>query len=730
MYFRRSVRAFLTAHGFLAMKCILAFLTTFLLMSVAQGQAVDLPVEQYDRMKAAGTLPAEFNLLYPTLPPPRVQPASSRDRAGGDCNCWIEPDSTYSLAMEPNDDGSSAEITLPFTFDLYGDQYTTCFVNNNGNVSFLLPHPQYVTFGFPTPSYRMVAAFWADVDTRAAGTVKYKLTPNALYVNWTGVGYFNEQTDKLNTFQLIISDGTNADVGIGSTVAFCYKEMEWTTGSASCSSGPYTCSNAAGSYSCDGGAELGFCGTPATVGANRGNAVDFVQFGRFNMPGMTYDGPFGFPDEVGWLSYKNFVFSTAVTSSNIAPVASGNSLCDTVRVCAGEPVSLNVDFLSPEQGQTTTAAYAISPPLTAPVSVVSSGPGNTTNLQLQFTPAVTDTGFYVITYTATDDGSPALSSTVSVVLHVAEVPVIPPVISGDTVACRGGSVQLTASGDYPFYEWSNGRTGPSITAAPGTYTVAAGPLSCGLLSESFVVHEAPTPAPVIDGVLFNCGGEPTVLATTEPYDGYVWSDGGTGPTIRVGTGSYSVTVTNEWGCSRTSAPVNVRIATVPTAFFTGNPQGEVFPGATVSYTDRSDGNGATITSWSWDAGVLGGGSGTTFTHTFDTPGMHPIALTVTTSEGCTHTYTYVQLVLPEEIILPNVFTPNDDGHNDALVFEGVQFYPNTSLQVMNRWGQEVYASTNYANTWRPAKDIPDGTYYYILKLFTGKEYAGHVTLLR
>lgn len=695
---------------------------------------MDIAVEQYGWMKATGTLPTEFNLLYPTLPPPRVQPASGRDRSSGDCNCWVEPDSTYALAMEPNDDNSSAQITLPFTFDLYGDLYTTCYVNNNGNVSFLLPHPTYSASGFPTPSFRMVAPFWADVDTRGAGTVKYKMTPNALYVNWIGVGYFSEKTDKLNTFQLIISDGTNTDVGIGSTVSFCYKEMEWTTGSASCTElpGGTTCSNAAGSYSCNDfdGSEPGFCGTPATVGANRGNAVDFVQFGRFNMPGTAYDGPFGYPDEVGWLSYKNFVFSTAVTSSNIAPVASGNSLCDTVRLCVGDPVSLNVDFLSPEQGQSTTANYVIFPPLTAPVTVVSNGPGNTTNLQLQFTPTVSDTGLYVITYTATDDGTPALTSTVSVVLHVAEVPTIPPVISGDSVVCRGGSVQLTASGDYPFYEWSNGRTGPSITVPPGTYTVAAGPMTCGLLSESFVVHEAAPPVPVIAGVLFNCGGEPTVLSTTEPYDDYAWSDGGTGPSISAGTGTYSVAVTNEWGCSATSAPVNVLIASAPTAFFSGDPHGEVFPGATVSYTDRSDGNGATIVSWSWDAGTLGGGSATTFTTTFDTPGIHPITLTVTTSEGCTHTYTYSQLVLPEEIILPNVFTPNDDGYNDALVFEGVQYYPNTSLQVLNRWGQEVYASSNYRNTWRPAKDIPDGTYYYILKLYNGKEYAGHVTLLR
>ena len=134
--------------------------------------------------------------------------------------------------------------------------------------------------------------------------------------------------------------------------------------------------------------------------------------------------------------------------------------------------------------------------------------------------------------------------------------------------------------------------------------------------------------------------------------------------------------------------------------------------------------------WSWAVDTLASGSGTEFTFLFDTPGIYPVTLTVTTADGCTHTYQYEQIVVPTEIVVPNVFSPNGDGQNDALVFGGVQFYPNTSLQVLNRWGKEVYSSSNYKNTWKPSKDIPDGTYFYILKMKSGKEYTGNVTLLR
>src|SRR5207249_11537167 len=46
------------------------------------------------------------------------------------------PDGTYTLAMAPNDDGSTASIAIPFTFCLYGTNYTSLFINNNGNISF------------------------------------------------------------------------------------------------------------------------------------------------------------------------------------------------------------------------------------------------------------------------------------------------------------------------------------------------------------------------------------------------------------------------------------------------------------------------------------------------------------------------------------------------------------------------------------------------------------------
>ncbi|HNK42490.1 MAG TPA: gliding motility-associated C-terminal domain-containing protein, partial [Flavobacteriales bacterium] len=81
------------------------------------------------------------------------------------------------------------------------------------------------------------------------------------------------------------------------------------------------------------------------------------------------------------------------------------------------------------------------------------------------------------------------------------------------------------------------------------------------------------------------------------------------------------------------------------------------------------------------------------------------------------------------IEVPNVFSPNGDGKNDVLEFTGVEYFPGNHLRVFNRWGQPIYEASSYKNTWR-ASGVPEGTYFYVLKLPNGKEYTGHVTLLR
>ena len=81
-----------------------------------------------------------------------------------------------------------------------------------------------------------------------------------------------------------------------------------------------------------------------------------------------------------------------------------------------------------------------------------------------------------------------------------------------------------------------------------------------------------------------------------------------------------------------------------------------------------------------------------------------------------------------ELDIPNVFTPNNDGHNDAFVINGIMGIKHT-LRIYNRWGNVLLETDNYRNNWR-GSDLPDGTYFY--EVYTpedGRYYTGSLTLL-
>ncbi|MDF2437334.1 MAG: hypothetical protein K0Q95_1710 [Bacteroidota bacterium] len=95
-------------------------------------------------------------------------------------------------------------------------------------------------------------------------------------------------------------------------------------------------------------------------------------------------------------------------------------------------------------------------------------------------------------------------------------------------------------------------------------------------------------------------------------------------------------------------------------------------------------------------------------------------LTVTDSIGCTGTDNVVITIIPEEFngMVSNLFTPNGDGINDSWYIQDIQNFPGSSVTVYNIYGMKVYEKTDYMNDWKGTyngSELPDGTYYYILK---------------
>ncbi len=362
---------------------------------LATSQTIKLDSKEYQILKSQGLISNQSVLNMIPSNNSTVHYTGSSSKSGV-CDCLIPLDSTFTLAMLPNDDEFSNVVVLPFNFSFYGTSYDSLYINNNGNVSFDLPYSTFTANPFPDPSYNMIAPFWADVDTRSTngGNVWYKLTPHSLVVVWDHVGYWNMMEDKLNTFQLIISDGQDTLVPAGNNVSFCYGDMQWTTGSAS-------------------GGINGIGGTPATVGVNIGNGIDYFQVGQFDTLGTAFDGPYNTFDAVDFLDDQEIYFNLASSTTNIPPLVMSSLICDTIDVYTGDTLhkSLNaIDFSigvsTPEIGQVLTAAIeCVSMP--SALSYITHTNGEFTQYDVTFDATSVQPGTYLIEMDVTDNGIPA-----------------------------------------------------------------------------------------------------------------------------------------------------------------------------------------------------------------------------------------------------------------------------------------------------------------------------------
>ncbi len=375
--------------------------------SVAFGQnTITVTKAEYQQLKASGLIDQNASYNFSDLAFPSNIKYAGTMAKNGVCDCMVPLDSTFLLAMQPNDDGSSELINLPFTFDFYGNQYNSLYINNNGNISFVSPYITFTPNPFPDSSYNMIAPFWADVDTRGTydslgvfagdgGSVWYKITPTALIVNWNQVGYFSYHTDLVSTFQLIISNGSDSLVSAGGNVSFCYQDMQWTTGDASSGIG-------------------GFGGAPATVGVNVGNGTDFFQVGQFDQGGTTFDGPINMNDGVDFLDGQEIYFNVAgMSTTNTPPLLISSTICDTIDVYTGDTLQKSgnsMDFafgiMTPETNQTIVTTYNTNAPIGA-FSYTTNNIGNQFyNVNATFNAAGVSPGIYTVDFTATDDGFP------------------------------------------------------------------------------------------------------------------------------------------------------------------------------------------------------------------------------------------------------------------------------------------------------------------------------------
>lgn len=103
--------------------------------------------------------------------------------------------------------------------------------------------------------------------------------------------------------------------------------------------------------------------------------------------------------------------------------------------------------------------------------------------------------------------------------------------------------------------------------------------------------------------------------------------------------------------------------------------------------------------------------------------------------GCTIT-DYLLITINEDLLIPNTFSPNGDEVNDTWIITGIENYPNNTISIYDRWGQQVFQTAGYSKikSWDGKgrnRVLTEGVYFYVLDLENdGKNIMkGSITLI-
>lgn len=509
------------------------------------------------------------------------------------------------------DDGHTA-VPLPagFSFNFYGNSYSTVYINANGYVTFGtgISSGAYTAQTLPannanTPK-NMIALFWHDL-TLSGGSITYGtsgLAPNRKFIiNYNAVP--DGSTPQTNTGQIVLYEtSNNIDLMVNRTT---------TAYNMTCGIQNAT-------------------GTAALTPPGENNAAYAIspvapQGWRFAAPSFTYM----------W-SPSTGLSSTSITN----PVSSGLTATQVYTVTTADQYS----FCS---GTAATVMVSVNPvPTAAPNNdghicvggtvtlSANPGPGASvfawSGVNLSSTsvagPTATPTVTGVYSLTVSDGtGNPGCSPTTVYTTTVAVNPTPVAAPTNDGYICAGGTVALTANpaGGATAYTWSGAAlaatTNENPTATPTATSVYSLTVSDGssqpgcapttVYTTEVTVNLKPTASPTNSGTICDGG---VVTLTANPADGasvYAWS----GPALSSATdenptatpsvtSTYSLTVTDgsgQPGCSpATVYTTTVTVNPKPVAAPTNN--GYICNGGTVTLTANPSG-GATVFAWSGSA---------------------------------------------------------------------------------------------------------------------------------
>lgn len=362
-------------------------------------------------------------------------------------------------------------------------------------------------------------------------------------------------------------------------------------------------------------------------------------------------------------------------------------------------------------------------------------------------------------YTVILTGANSCTSSSVVQLLVNNFPLPSPTITTKPTACVSEKIMLQGAGgdSYLWHGPANfvsASQNASLTVTglnmSGIYTLSVKNASNCATSATVMIKVYPQPK----GSLFNKGlrlcipscqdfkfnpdpaNQAPVLSSTFTIDGNRFADTAITYCFKsAGSHTVNVSFTDSNSCVNTAA-VSIIALDKPSANFEFFPESPVANVDNVMFTNTS--LGAYQTEWYWFFTGREDSVKTKNTyHLFENAGDYPVAMVVKNKWGCTDTVIKALTINDEfSFYVPNAFTPNGDGINDAFQPKGTGITHYT-MQVFDRWGQKLFETKDFYTGWDgtyKGAGCTDNTYVWkISATIAGgklKIYTGFVNLIR
>jgi gliding motility-associated-like protein len=311
----------------------------------------------------------------------------------------------------------------------------------------------------------------------------------------------------------------------------------------------------------------------------------------------------------------------------------------------------------------------------------------------------------------------------------------------DTTICEGSSVQLYASGGVS-YKWepatglSDRKTATPDASPHKTITYRVTVTNEQGLEDTAEVTVTVNPLPELkitneyklcegDSIRLNAEGEGEFhwepeegLSRNDVPDPLVWPSN---------TTNYTVRLTNQHQCTNT-AKTTVKVYQKPRAYAGSDQTLDYQFEATLNARQPLTGTGK----WSVlkGKGTFAGKSDPNTRVTNLVKGENTFLWKVDNGI-CPVSEDRVSITV-KDLFVPTIITPNNDGKNDRFRIPGLKNVECQEFILFNRWGNEIYKEKNYKGDWNGInkwgeKVTPD-TYYYILKLKSGRVLKGHLDI--